>query len=202
MPTPPTDQYCPTNRQKLAQVQALLQEYDRALTTAIATGDFRIVETLQTTLTKQLNDLEKVSNPFEKLLNLTEQYNQQLTILRELTDEHNEPLLIKHPETGQEGIEGIDGRFYPIPSQQEILIAMIEQVDTFRLKISQGFSLFTLIPFGLSLNRLAQAYGRLLRKKHERGELLDSTGQPMYLSPTEQELFEIQYKLLQLDQVI
>ncbi len=187
MPTPPTPEYCPTNRRKLAEVQALLQEYDTALKHAISTGDFDKIEALQVALTTELAAVEASINPFEELLNLTEQYNQQLAILRELTDVDDNPLLINHPETGREGVIGVDGLFYPIPTQTEVTIRLMEQYDLMVFKIGQQqFTQLQLTPLALPLARLAAAYGKQLVRHAtdpdgEGLQLLGADGNPVEL---------------------
>ncbi|MCI0457793.1 MAG: hypothetical protein L0Z62_12565 [Gemmataceae bacterium] len=86
-----------------------------------------------------------------------QQYDFQRTLLASLG------LLELHD--GQTGITAIDGQFYPLPALPQIEAAL--STKRLQQKIAQGFDQLLLVPFGLTLGSLLDAWrGALRRNEH------------------------------------
>ncbi len=104
-------------------------------------------------------------------LKLKEQWESQISILNETG------ILQLLPESQELGIVGIDGEEYPIPDYKEIIDRLTpEKAQILEQKIEQGFSKMLLVPFGMSMETLAQRYREVVLKKSNEETLLDTDG--------------------------
>ncbi len=74
----------------------------------------------------------------------------------------------------QEGITGMDGRPYPLPTVEEI--AKHFSQEKYAEKISQGFTKLLIVPFAYPLATICARYEQALLKHHKAGKLLDRDG--------------------------
>jgi hypothetical protein len=103
------------------------------------------------------------------------QYDLQIRVLSSLS-------LLDGPP-GQQFITAIDGKRYPLPSFEEVL-TKLRRPDLHR-KLTQGFDTLLLVPFGLPLDRLLDAWRAGLQRN---APLLRSVGHfnegnPLYVWP-------------------
>ncbi len=71
----------------------------------------------------------------------------------------------------QEGIIGMDGKAYRLPSSEEIVKHF--SAERYKEKISQGFTKLLIVPFGYPLATIQARYAEALLKHHKAGKLLD-----------------------------
>ncbi len=79
----------------------------------------------------------------------------------------------------QEGITGMDGRAYPLPSIEEITKHFSQ--EKYAEKISQGFTKLLIVPFAYPLATIRARYEQALIKHHKEGKLLDRDEKPLGL---------------------
>ncbi len=115
-------------------------------------------------LETNIQELELLLNPFEHRLNLKQQYEFQINLLTQCG-------LLETFASGEQGITGIDGKEYPIPSYREITRRMREEQEKFETKTQQGFVKLILVPFGLPLVWLTDAYRQMLQQHFDEGKL-------------------------------
>ena len=71
-------------------------------------------------------------------------------------------LVEEDEDSGERSLTAIDGRRYPLPSFDDVLARM--QTPEVQQKLSQGFDTLLLVPFGLDLLQLIEAWRHGLRK--------------------------------------
>jgi hypothetical protein len=76
------------------------------------------------------------------------------------------------PEILEDGILGIDGREYPVPSLEQIQSAILANREKYESKMKQGFTKLQMTPFALPLRILIQTLERTLLAHHKQGKLL------------------------------
>ncbi len=86
----------------------------------------------------------------------------------------------------QEGITGMDGRSYPLPTVEQIASHFSQ--EKYAEKISQGFTKLLIVPFAYPLATICARYAQALFKHHKEGKLLDRYGFKLDLK-TRQPLF-------------
>jgi len=103
---------------------------------------------------------------------------------------------------GKEGIVGVNKKFYPVPSFDNVKNVLSEQGELFIYKHSQGFKKIMLVPFGMSYvemyNKLHTEYKRyvddddlkLFRTDLKRTQLTE-----IYIDPTVSDVMEMQSEL-------
>ncbi len=74
----------------------------------------------------------------------------------------------------QEGIIGMDGKAYKLPSQEDIIKHF--SAEKYREKIEQGFTKLLIVPFGYPLATIQARYVEALLRHHKAGTLLDKDG--------------------------
>ncbi len=79
----------------------------------------------------------------------------------------------------QEGIIGMDGKAYRLPSSEEIVKHF--SAERYKEKISQGFTKLLVVPFGYPLATILARYAEALLKHHKAGKLLDRDGNKLKL---------------------
>ncbi|HBK33733.1 TPA: hypothetical protein DDZ06_01810 [Candidatus Uhrbacteria bacterium] len=105
----------------------------------------------------------------ERLYRLREQYDFQVSLLEQVG-------ILK-----DKAILGINGCKYPIPTLEQIAQKLYEQRETLETKRDQGFTKLLLVPFGMSLDGLAEILEQFLlsyKKSHPSFNL--SLSQPLY----------------------
>jgi hypothetical protein len=107
----------------------------------------------------------------EKHYHLSEQYNRQASLLREVG------LLNEQDE-----IQAIDGHSYPIPTLEQIAERIFERREELSSKHDQGFTKLLLVPFGMSLDILADTLKHfLLAYKKKRPDFELDTDDPLWI---------------------
>lgn len=117
--------------------------------------------------------------PFEKLSQETieQQYNAQIEALRVAG-------ILERLSNGKEGITGIDGAEYEIPTMETVLLQIQEKQETLTPKIEQGFGEVLLVPFAKELGSIIEgAKNRILEHK-KANKLLGANGDPLELDET------------------
>ncbi len=101
---------------------------------------------------------------------LLEQYEKQVAMLQRLS-------IIKELTSGKLGIEGIDSqdsqkkKEYPIPELHEIITMIESKRELIEKKEKQGFTRLLLVPFGMKLEDLMEAYKKSILEHHKQGKL-------------------------------
>src|SRR3989338_2761237 len=135
-------------------------------------------------LTKLYQQLEKIYEGKEgQELEpwLAQQYEKQIDILRDACG--------FELESGEVGITGIDGKDYPVPTQEEIAVLVAENKELIEKKKEQGFTKLLLVPFGMKLEYLIHAYQDVITRHKETNKLFaakkDASDQNEKLVPLE-----------------
>ena len=105
----------------------------------------------------------------ERLYHLREQYTSQVALLEQVG-------ILKEGT-----ILGIDNKKYPIPTLEQIASRLFERREMLHTKHDQGFTKLLLVPFGMSLDGLAEILEQFLlsyKKSHPSFNL--SLSQPLY----------------------
>ena len=102
---------------------------------------------------------------------LQEQYKRQIDILGKFG-------LIEATESGGWAIKGIDGKEYPLPTQEEIAEKMEENKELVERKREQGFTRLLLVPFGLKLSDLTETYKKSILEHQAEGKLFGAKKDP------------------------
>jgi hypothetical protein len=76
------------------------------------------------------------------------------------------------PEILEDGIIGIDGREYPVPTLEQIQEVILANREKYESKMKQGFTKIQMTPFALPLRILIQTLERTLLAHHKQGKLL------------------------------
>jgi len=130
--------------------------------------------TLMLELKKNIKELDNLIIPeVIRNLDLEKQYDSQVDVLR------TSKLLERLPN-GQEGIIGIDGKPYPIPTFDQIMERIKAKKELLKTKVEQGFTKLQLVPFALSLDKLIEKYKQAFIQadaEHEGINLTDGTKQ-------------------------
>lgn len=108
--------------------------------------------------------------PFE-YLGITRQYESQIHILRNAG-------ILEYLSNHKEGIIGIDGKEYPVPTLYEIAKRLKEKREIIKTKHEQGFKKLLIVPFGMSLDKLIDQYGQILVKHFKENKLLATKEKP------------------------
>ncbi|MFA6427977.1 MAG: hypothetical protein WCW02_00335 [Candidatus Buchananbacteria bacterium] len=171
-------QLCPELTTKLAPLKQLKQEFDLELTKAQSLSPNKPEDLVLVREAKI--KLEQASQAFQDLQNelwletpeltpenLKAQYEAQVDILRKNN-------LLKTLSTGELGIEAIDKREYPIPTLEQIEFFILKNKEFLKTKIPQGFVKLIIVPFGLPISSLIEAYSKALIECHKQGCLYDA----------------------------
>ena len=86
--------------------------------------------------------------------------------------------LIEAMESGGWAIKGIDGKEYPLPTQEEIAEKMEENKELVERKREQGFTRLLLVPFGLKLSDLTETYKKSILEHQAEGKLFGAKKDP------------------------
>lgn len=127
-----------------------------------------------------IDTLKEQLNPLEREFGLKDQYEKQLQVLRTAG-------ILEKFKSGKEGIRAIevDGDVveYPIPTLEEVT-QRLKGLETeygkgfLEKKREQGFCRLLLVPFGMSLDSLMEAYERVLRDHHARNAVFYTKKDP------------------------
>ena len=102
-------------------------------------------------LTKLYKEIERLYSPQELPASMQEQYEKQVELMQRLG-------VVKSLESGEFGIEGIDGKEYPMPTPEQVNQRIEEGKELVEKKNEQGFTKLLLVPFGMKLKDLMEAY--------------------------------------------
>jgi hypothetical protein len=118
-------------------------------------------------------ELEKLS-PLERWFEteFKEAYETQAEIFQKVG------LLEILPESDKMGIRGIDGKEYPIPSEDQIKEVILKNRETYEPKMNQGFTQIQLTPFGVPLEKLTTILEQSILTHHKTGKLLATKNAP------------------------
>ncbi|NCB21162.1 MAG: hypothetical protein EOM88_04610 [Clostridia bacterium] len=120
-----------------------------------------------------------VENEFENI-NFSEQYDRQLDLLKQTK-------LIEQLPSGEYGIIGIDQKEYIIPTLDEILQRMNNNIEKFETKIEQGFTKLLIVPFAKKLHdpedskSLTEIYKQTIIDKYNNDQLMATSGDKLDL---------------------
>ncbi|HBK34196.1 TPA: hypothetical protein DEP34_04045 [Candidatus Uhrbacteria bacterium] len=110
----------------------------------------------------------------EKYYHLKEQYNSQVSFFEQ----------VGILEEG--AIRGIDKRTYPIPTLEQIAVRLFERREKLKTKHDQGFTKLLLVPFGMSIEVLADVLKQFLRDYKEVHPSFDlNANNPFFISFSE-----------------
>ncbi|MFA6428301.1 MAG: hypothetical protein WCW02_02035 [Candidatus Buchananbacteria bacterium] len=173
---------CPELTTKLESLKTLKQQFDLEFTKiknldSKKSDDLIFIRNIKSKLNQTLQDFQnKIWIETLELAqeSLKTQYEAQVDLLRKNN-------LLKTLTTGELGIEAIDKQEYPIPTLEQIKETILEKPEFFKTKINQGFVKLVLVPFGLPISSLKEAYGDALTEHHQQGKLLDTQNKPLEL---------------------
>ena len=111
---------------------------------------------------KAVYEPEKGMEAFEA--SLREQYENQLDIMVRLG-------ITNILESGEFGIQGIDGKEYPEPTFEQVIKRIEVKKEMIEKKEKQGFTRLLLVPFGVKLEQLTEAYKGSILEHHKQGKL-------------------------------
>ena len=140
-------------------------------------NDLIFIRNIKANLNQTLQDLQNkiwLETPELTRENLKAQYEFQKEILIKAG-------LLKKISTGELGIEAIDKQEYPIPTLEQIEERMLEKRELLETKIPQGFVKLIIVPFGLPISSLIDAYSNALMENYQQGKLLDTQGKLLEL---------------------
>jgi hypothetical protein len=156
---------CSEAQTALAEIKALKTEFEQTLEDTIKAGELTRARTLRSGLESRMRELrEGIISPIERKLDLKRQYESERQILEGVG-------ILESLPSGDQGIHGIDGKVYPMPSYQEIRSRIREQRDVLEKKAEQGFTKLLIVPFGMNLDQLVEKYKALLLKHKAEGKL-------------------------------
>ena len=161
---------CNEAQSALAEIKSLRTEFEQTLEDAIKTGELARVRTLRSGLESRMRELrDGVISPIERKLDLKGQYESERQILESAG-------ILERLSSGEQGIHGIDGKEYSMPSYQEIRRLVREQRDVLEKKADQGFTKILIVPFGMKLDDLVEKYKALILKHKAEGKLFATKG--------------------------
>jgi len=105
-------------------------------------------------------------------LELPKQYEEKVKILNKLG------ILEILPEAKEFGIVGIDGKEYPMPEMEEIKDSLEKNKEIFAIKMEQGFTDLSIIPFGTELSKLIKIMEKTILKHYQEGKLFTAKKNP------------------------
>lgn len=160
---------CINAKASLHEIQLLKQEFHQTYIKGIDSRDEtspRDIREAKQRLLEKIYELKKLTWPVEaeRLFQLKEQYQFQKNLLKE-----NGFLHSKHETLS---IKGINGKDYPLPSLEEIVVAMSKDPELYKLKADQGFTTLLLVPFGMSLGSMSEKLKLFLHKYRNERKLL------------------------------
>ena len=110
-------------------------------------------------------------------LELRKQWGQQVKTLNETG------IIELLPKSQDIGIVDINGKEQPIPTYEQILESLNnkEQREVIKEKQEQGFTKLLMIPMGLPVSVIIDRYRRLIKSKHEQGNLESTDNEKLEL---------------------
>ncbi len=169
------NQNCPQLRSQLEKIKSLYSDYCLKLEQAKSSKEYESIFSIQKEIESNIKELKRNFYPLENLEQeqLEKQYHKQAEILM-FTG------LVKKLRMGEMGIV-VDGKEYPIPTFEDILIKINHNAEFLDKKASQGFKKLLVVPFGLPITTLVEKYEQVLLRHYNNQTLLDSEGKPLDL---------------------
>ena len=151
---------CNEARTTLEEIKSLKTEFEQTLEDAMKTGELARARTLRSDLESRMRELrDGVISPIERKLDLKRQYESERRVLEGAG-------ILESLPSGNQGIHGIDGKAYPMPSYQETRNLIREKRDVLEKKADEGFTKLLIVPFGMKLDDLIEKYGQLILKHY------------------------------------
>lgn len=122
-------------------------------------------------LQEYLDKIREIDSKKELGPSWQEQYKRQVDIMQRLG-------IVETLKSGELGIKGIDGREYPMPTREEVARRMEENRELVERKQEQGFTRLLLVPFGLKLNDLIEAYKKSILEHKTANKLFSAKKDP------------------------
>ena len=82
------------------------------------------------------------------------------------------------PNKEEIGVLGIDGKEYPIPTQEAIKQLIRQNPEKYQAKIEQGFNRILMVPLAMPLDRQIEILKQNILKHHQEGKLLAAKAKP------------------------
>lgn len=165
---------CPEARQQLQSITSLERELDQCFIHISQAANTRTFQEYQAQAIKIKQKLEESitllverANPFERLFNLQDQYRKQINVLETaniLEERYIQGEMIR-------GFVDINGNFQKLPTLREVVGRLREKKELLERKHAEGFGTIRLVPFGMSLDDLAQKYGQVIIQQARDGKL-------------------------------
>jgi hypothetical protein len=161
---------CNEARTTLEEIKSLKTEFEQTLEDAMKTGELARARTLRSDLESRMRELrDGVISPIERKLDLKRQYESERRVLEGAG-------ILETLPSGNQGIHGIDGEAYPMPSYQETRNLIREKRDILEKKADEGFTKLLIVPFGMKLDDLVGKYKALILKHKAEGKLFATKG--------------------------
>jgi hypothetical protein len=171
--------YCEEFSDSERFITQTLEKLDAKIATLIRTGQAPHALTVRDQMELVNSALHSMEGKVESIeifeglpdVNLREQYDQQVQTLRRVG------VLAPHEFTfGTQSItldafKGKDGRYYPVPSYEQIFERTIDAAEILKEKVPQGFTKLVLVPFASSIKDLADCYNTQLKRRAQAGVL-------------------------------
>ena len=157
---------CNEARTTLEEIKSLKTEFEQTLEDAMKTGELARARTLRSDLESRMRELrDGVISPIERKLDLKRQYESERRVLEGAG-------ILESLPSGNQGIHGIDGKAYPMPSYQETRNLIREKRDVLEKKADEGFTKLLIVPFGMKLDDLVGKYKALILRHKAENKLL------------------------------
>lgn len=200
-PTPPTP------KESLARLRTLKTELDQRLEQAAKAGnqvsreEIQAIRASQQELTQGLADLHEVAAERDNARQ-AKALQERLAKLRETAKETgpeylgipnlegqytaNQEMLARTKllevlASGELGIRAIDGKEYQMPTVEQVKERLEAYKEVVEQKAEQGFKKVLVVPFGLPLERLKEAYGHTIKEHKAAGTLKEADGSDLDL---------------------
>jgi hypothetical protein len=162
---PPESFSCNEAQAALTEIKSLKADFEQTFENAMKTGDLARVRTLRSDLESRMSKLrEGLISPIERKLDLRNQYESERRVLESAG-------ILERLPSGEQGIHGIDGKAYPMPSYQEMRSLIREKRDILEKKADQGFTKILIVPFGMKLDDLVEKYKAFILKHKTESKL-------------------------------
>lgn len=130
----------------------------------------------------ELRDRSRTKEDYEKLAELYQQIEELYESKKELESSFQEQYksqvevlkkagILQELKSGQLGVKGIDGKEYPLPAEQDVAKRIEANKELVERKQEQGFTKLLIVPFGMKLDDLIEAYKQRILDHSQKGKL-------------------------------